>query len=209
MTSLADFQQQFLKAHQSDDMTRLEPLLSSHTPASRLNIYRRSIMGGLIKSLSDTYDVCSRLVGDEFFTALAECYIAETPSLSPDLGSYGEHFADFVESFEHTQSIPYLADMCRLAWAYHLAKRHPGDSLFDISNITADSIHDQSQRPSSAQIITSPYPLLAIWRLCMEGGDETIELKENECYCFMVWRQGLEVRIDGLPRHFISRNDNW
>lgn len=200
MTSLADFQRAFLKAYQADDMAELQPFLSSQTPASRLAIYRNSITGGLIKSLGETYAVCRALVGDEFFNALAQRYMHEEHSTSPDLGDYGATFPDFVETFEHTQSIPYLADMCRLAWAYHLAARHPGDTPFDskaFSKLTADE-HASAKliTPSSAQIITSPYPLLAIWRLCMDGGDETIELQANETHYFIVWRQQVNMRID-------------
>lgn len=201
MTSLADFQRAFLNAYQADDIDALQPFLSPQTPASRLNIYHSSITGGLMKSLGEIYAVCQALVGDEFFDALAQRYIQETSSTSSDLGDYGATFPAFVEAFEHTQSIPYLADLCRMAWAYHVAKRHPGDPDFDVTLISQGLIKGKSHLPSSAHIIISPYPLLAIWKLCLEGGDETIELNEHDQQHYMVWRHGLEVRIDFIPEN--------
>ena len=83
----------------------------------------------LIGAIEARYPVTRRLVGDEFFRAMARAYVAEEKPRSPVLIHYGADFPDFVARFEPAREIAYLADVARLenAWveAYHAAEAAP------------------------------------------------------------------------------------
>ena len=72
------------------------------------------------------YPVTRRLVGDDFFRAMARAFVAAQKPRSPVLIHYGADFPAFVEAFEPAREIPYLTDVARLenAWveAYHAAE---------------------------------------------------------------------------------------
>ena len=89
--------------------------------AERLALYRGNIAAACEKALANAFPVVRRLVGDEFFGALARAYGLAHPSVSGDLNRFGEQFPDFVVAFEHTQALPYLPDVARLDWAAHRA----------------------------------------------------------------------------------------
>ena len=91
----------------------------------RFNVYRNNVVVGLTGALSDTFPAIGRLVGEEFFNAMARVYIAEEPPTSPLLFEYGSGFPQFLERFEPVAHLPYLPDVARLErfWldAYHAA----------------------------------------------------------------------------------------
>ena len=41
------------------------------SPAQQLAVYRSSVAGGMTRALAQTYPVCRRLVGEDFFRAMA------------------------------------------------------------------------------------------------------------------------------------------
>ena len=60
---------------------------------------------------------------------MARFHVRATPPTSPLLFEYGRDFPDFIERYEHAQSMPWLADVARIerAWldAYHAADAQP------------------------------------------------------------------------------------
>jgi hypothetical protein len=91
----------------------------------RLGIYRHSILGGISSALMGIYPVCTRLVGDTFFTHMVAGYLRKYPSESADMGDYGEFLADYLETFlvkiNQHQALKYLPDVARLEWLWHQA----------------------------------------------------------------------------------------
>jgi hypothetical protein len=91
----------------------------------RLGIYRNSILGGISSGLMGIYPVCTRLVGDTFFTHMVAGYLRQYPSESADMGDYGEFLADYLEAFlvkiNQHNALKYLPDVARLEWLWHQA----------------------------------------------------------------------------------------
>lgn len=68
--------------------------------ARRFRVYRNNVHGALIGALGDAYPVVRRLVGEDFFAAMArEFFLSETVR-RPSLALYGAGFADFIDRFE-------------------------------------------------------------------------------------------------------------
>jgi uncharacterized protein (UPF0276 family) len=87
----------------------------------RLALYRGNLTATWDKTLSAAYPVLRQLVGDGFFSGLSRACGMAHPSGDADLNRFGEHFAQFLDRFEHVAEYPYLADMARLEWALHRA----------------------------------------------------------------------------------------
>src|SRR5690606_37406619 len=89
----------------------------------RFGVYRNNVHASLAAALSARFPVTERIVGEEFFRAMALVFVAHHPPATPVVAEYGAHFADFVERFEPAAEVAYLPDVVRLEWlrnvAYH------------------------------------------------------------------------------------------
>lgn len=143
----------------------------------RFNVYRNNVVIGLVETLRAAYPAVCRLVGDEFFAAMARVYVALEPPRSPIMLDYGETFAAFIEKFEPANSVPYLANVARLerAWveAYHSAEATSLDpaqfATIDSQNLPqiVFTLHP------SVRVVRSSFPAVRIWQMNIEGGEPT------------------------------------
>lgn len=138
-------------------------------PSARFAVYRNNVLSSLLDALASSYPVLCQLVGDEFFRAMAQVYVQQSPPRSPLLVNYGADFADFIASFAPASSLPYLADVARLEMlrvqAYHAADCAPV-SVAQLAEVMAEPEHLQSLRvqlqPALA-VLFSPYALVSLW----------------------------------------------
>src|SRR5512139_1905424 len=102
MQQLAELQRRFAVA-------LLDPALP--TPAGlvgpdgkpssmRFAVYRNNVIVGLTQTLKDAFPAVHRIVGSEFFHALARAYVVGALPRSPMLFDYGAGFPDFIGRFE-------------------------------------------------------------------------------------------------------------
>lgn len=176
--------------------------------SAHFEIYRASIFGGLLKSLTEIYPVCKALVGDRFFDAMALTHIRRSPSRQHDLNLYGEDFPVFVLVYPPVSGLPYLSDMAQLEWAWHRAYW-----AADHERLTPDLIANiQEERhgelvfrlPPSATLLESDYPLLHIRHLALdETEDEILDLDQESEVKLIIWREELELRMASLT------DDEW
>lgn len=134
---------------------------------ARFDVYRNNVAVSLSEALAESFPVVKRLVGDEFFAAMAQVYVQKNRPASPVLFEYGQTFATFIETFEPARDIPYLGDIARLErqWldAYH-AKDMPPISIDELAQIPeAALISLLIDLHPSAGLIRSVYPVISIW----------------------------------------------
>ena len=135
--------------------------------ARRFAVYRNNVAVGLIAAIEARYPIARRVVGDEFFRAMARAYIAEEKPRSAVLIHYGASFPDFVARFEPAREIVYLADVARLenAWveAYHSAEAAPLPlaALAAVDPAQFDALRF-SPHPA-ARLLRFAHPAASIW----------------------------------------------
>jgi len=133
----------------------------------RLALYRGNVHAAWEKALANAYPVVRALVGEDFLGGLARAYGRAHPSTSGDLNRFGAGFADFVRDFEHTQGLPYLADVAELEWAVHRA--HYAADSFGLSRdrIAAlpptDLLAARFELHPACAWMESPFPIAGIW----------------------------------------------
>jgi len=183
-------------------------LVAGTLPANRrLNIYRNNVVISLRDALKAVYPVIYKLVGDEFFTAMARDYIVKFPSRSGNLHDFGNHLADFIAGFTPVGELVYLADVAKLEWAYHRVFHAKNGRPFVIEKLqrigTADYGNLCFTLSPACRLIQSPYPILRIWQANQEpvenpeyapGLSDTISLEEGETFV-LVLRQGLDIEF--------------
>ena len=131
--SLADRQRRFGAALLDNRLAPPNGLIGpdGKPSATRFAVYRNNVMTGLIEALSDAFPVLKRLVGDEFFRAMAGVYARAEPPDSPILLHYGAGFPAYIALFPPLKDFAGLADVARLerAWteSYHAIEAAPAD----------------------------------------------------------------------------------
>jgi hypothetical protein len=166
----------------------------------RLAIYRQNTLATHRNTLGALYPVVMRIVGEDFFQEAATQYIASTPSRSGDLHQYGAKFADFLARYLHANSLPYLPDMARLEWCWHLAFHAADSPVLDFARLhrlEATQLEAATFSLSPAlSLLKSAHPLLQIWSANQPDydGDWQINWEIKAAY-FMVSRQAYLVQI--------------
>src|SRR5216684_3320406 len=171
-------------------------------PTRRFAVYRNNMVAGLVKALKSRFPVVEKIVGQEFFAAMARVFVAERPPRSLVLAMYGDGFATFIAAFEPARELAYLADVARLeaarTRAYHAADATPVDAgrfaALDPRTIAGIRI----EMHPSVEIVRSRYPIVTIW--AMNNGEQELAAIENwRSEDALVVRPYLDVEVRTLP----------
>jgi hypothetical protein len=171
-------------------------------PEKRFAVYRNNVVVSLVNALRTKFPATERIVGDEFFAAMARIFVAAHPPRSKILHTYGDDFGDFIAAFQPAAELPYLADIARLeaarTRAYHAA---------DASALGADDFAGiDPQRVGalrltlhpSLQIVRSRHPVVTIWSMNIGEADPApvdADLPEDA----LILRPALDVTLRRLP----------
>ncbi len=171
-------------------------------PARRFGVYRNNVAIGLLGALASRFPAAERIVGEEFFAAMAHEFIRLHPPRSPLLLAYGDDFPNFVESFEPAQGIPYLPDVMRLevarGRAYHAADAIPLDAAL-LATVEPAGLAELAFVPHpSASIIRSTHPVITIWAM-NTGETELADVADWSGEDALVVRPHMIVEVHSLP----------
>jgi len=174
---MPDFYQEFFDSLRASAPTHPNGV----APATGFEVYRNNVNSSLVNALGEAFPVVQRLVGEEFFRAMAADFVRiELPS-SPLLLEYGARFATFIDAFEPVAGLPYLGDVARLEWArqqaYHAAEAEPLDPqrLADVERSQLGGLRLETH--PSLRVCESRWPVLDIWVTnARDAGVRTIDL---------------------------------
>jgi hypothetical protein len=151
----------------------------------RFAIYQNNVLYSLTQALADLYPVIKQLVGEDFFNATAGVFIRKYPPTQAAMVHFGGDFPNFLSTFEHTQNMPYLADVAQLE-----LKRHQAYHAADLSALSIENFEKVDQQKlqnftvslhPSFSLITSKYPIFSIWQSNHNNANEgNINIDEPE-----------------------------
>jgi len=189
LPTLERFQSQTSDALLDGDGRRPDALgaQESSVRARRFDIYRNNRAVSLVETLQATYPAVRKLVGDEFFSAVARAFIDAHPPTSPVLAEFGAPFGEFVSAIPGAQSIPYVHDVARIEWArnesYH-SEDSDALSLEALAGLAPDAVTEVSlvARPC-LRVIQSRWPAGSLWSVSSGGlaADTRIDMQQGEC----------------------------
>lgn len=165
--------------------------------AAGITVYRNNVRAAFLRVLRDTFPVVYRLVGEEFFRYLAHEYFHAQPASSPLVARYGDRLPEFLGAFKPASGLPYLADVARLelAWlgSYHAAEADCLEPGVIFAAIGDDPGSAQFDLHPSMRLLSSPYPIHAIWlhnrcepneKLRLPEGGENVLVKRPAHHVF-------------------------
>lgn len=170
-----------------------------HAAPKRFSVYRNNVASGLTRAMEASFPVIRKLVGDQFFAAMAVEFALAHPPKSQVLMQYGDDFASFLEIFPPVAHLGYLPDVARLEQAvrasYHAADATPmpADALAALPE--AELLASRLILAPSVRLIQSAWPICAIWRANMENGPPPTAIGED----VIVLRPEFDPRPHVLP----------
>jgi Putative DNA-binding domain len=169
--------------------------------ALRFAVHRNNMVAGLVQTLAGRFPAVVKIVGAEFFNAMARAFVVAHPPRSPLLAQYGDELPDFIDAFAPAAEVSYLGDVARLeaarARAYHAADAAPvgGDAF---AAVAADALGDlRLELHPSVEVIRSPHPIVTIW--AMNSGERPLApIDDWRGEDALVARPHLEVEVRAL-----------
>ena len=133
----------------------------------RFDVYRNNVVLSLLEALATGFPVVKKLLGDDFFRAMALDFIRQHPPRSPLMMHFGADLPAFLAGFAPAQKLGFLPDVARLEIAlresYHapdaaplptaLLQTTPADKLMELRFLLAPSV----------RLLRSRWPIYSIW----------------------------------------------
>jgi hypothetical protein len=131
----------------------------------RFDVYRNNVAVSLTQALETGFPILRKLVGDDFFKAMAGVFLRAHPPEHPRLQLYGQRLPGFLASFEPVAHLPYLPDIAKLELglrqSYHAADVTP----LSMEGLDPNEVLALKPRVAPATLVVqSRYPIYAIWR---------------------------------------------
>lgn len=208
-SGLHSMQQQFVEALFDRDKTGVLQYMRGHSDAikiRRMDIYRNNVFYSLGTALAELYPVVKKLTGDDFFNATAHAFLHNYPPRQAAMVRFGEEFPDFLQKFEHTVSLPWLANVGRLELMWHQSY-HAADAnsltAEDFAAIPMDRlVNIRLELHPSIKLLDSRYPVLQIWQANQKanGSDEIIDLDSGgDSVCIYRLNNEVIMKKQDLP----------
>jgi hypothetical protein len=170
--------------------------------ASGLRVYRNNVLYSLTQALAAQFPVVQRLVGAEFFGALARDYVQQEPPCEAALTWYGHLFPDFIASHAACSTLPYLADVAALELQCQRVLHAADDAVLDLQQLGAVPQEQLGGLrlflKAAVSLFAAPYPVDRIWAANVAGSDEEIRLEAGEVCHMLIYRRELEVCVVSL-----------
>ena len=171
----------------------------------RFAVYRNNVQYGLSRALAQRFPVVERLVGAEFFAAMARVFAAAHPPETPVLLDWGEGFAGFLAGFAPVQHLAYLPDVARLEWVRGLAY-HAADAVAADPALLGAAAPERLRLglAPSVQAFRAGHPAVSLWRLNQPGAQPFVLPKGPE-YALIARTPGFAVVVEPLDaaRHAV------
>ncbi len=170
---------------------------------ARFAVYRNNVMHSLSRALAQRFPAIERLVGAEFFSAMALEFIRVSPPSSPVMLRWGSEFANFLTGFPPVQSLPYLPDVARIEYArgqsYHAADIQPVDATA-FAGIEGDPGQIRMELSPSLHVLKCDHGAVSIWQANQPGANPATRAAGTE-YA-LIWRNSkFEVPLRRIEAH--------
>lgn len=169
--------------------------------ARRFAVYRNNVAYSLGRALAARFPVIERLLGAEFFAALAREFVTAHPPASPMLFCWGGAFPGFLRDFPPLAGYPYLPDVARLEWlrgeAYH-APDMPAADPASLAKAAAGPAMCGARLHPSVRILRARCAAVSIWQANQPDAPPAAELDAGRPETALILRDGTD-QVQVLP----------
>jgi hypothetical protein len=168
----------------------------------RFAVYRNNVVVSLIDALRARFPACEKIVGEEFFVAMARVFVSRHPPANPLMMWFGDALPEFIESFQPAAEVPYLADVARIeaarTRAYHARDVTPLNATAFSTCVAAHGDGSVFAVHPSAHVVRSSYPAVTIWAM-NSGTAELAPIDDWRSEDALVARPLMDVEVRWLP----------
>lgn len=169
---------------------------------TRFAVYRNNVTVGLIGAMEANFPAIRRLVGDEFFAAMAKVFVQNNPPQSRLMAEYGAGFPAFLDTFEPLTDYTFMADVARLErlWldSYHEADAPSLDGTA-LAALAPDALFGtRFVAHPATRLFTSPYAAVSIMSANRAAGEVPV-IDPAISECGLITRPLLEVDVRHIP----------
>ncbi len=145
-----------------------------HPAPKRFAVYRNNVAGSLVEALKAAFPMLVKLLGEEFFAAMALAFLRAHPPKSRILMLYGDEMPGFLEQFQPVAHLGYLPDIARVDQALR-ESYHSADSTHlpevEFHRLLGQDIAALRLRLApSLRLIRSRWPIFSIWAANHDNG---------------------------------------
>ena len=137
----------------------------------RFDVYRNNVAHGLSRALAARFPAVERVVGAEFFAAMAQVFLKTGLPQSPVLLEWGKAFPAFLAGFPPLASLPWLSDVARLEVARGAAY-HAADAVPLSPEALMRAAGEEEVRltlHASVTVLASRWPVVTAWAMNQPG----------------------------------------
>ncbi|WP_246541960.1 DNA-binding domain-containing protein [Roseibium polysiphoniae] len=165
----------------------------------RFSVYRNNVVVSLVEAIEQTFPSVQRMIGEDYFKALARAFVVENPPQSPVLMWYGAEFPAFLETFEPLAAYPYLTDVARIEWnwlqAYHAEDATPL-SPEELAEVAPDALGNMTFKIHPAAIVVeSAWPILSFVAVNRFLPDDDMAIDLKDAQSVLITRPDLDVEL--------------
>jgi hypothetical protein len=147
---------------------------SGRPAPKRFSVYRNNVASSLTRALEAAFPTVRKLLGAEFFAAMAGVFLRAHPPRSRMLMLYGDAFPGWLESFSPVAHLGYLPDVARLDQAMR-ESYHSADSVplaeDDFQRLLGNDLTSlRLTLAPSLRLVRSSWPIVSIWAANAEAG---------------------------------------
>ncbi|MEJ0100880.1 MAG: DNA-binding domain-containing protein [Pseudomonadota bacterium] len=168
---------------------------------SRFDVYRNNVHASLTDALRAVFPVTTRLVGEEFFRALAREFLRHNLPRGAALHDYGADLPDFIRGHAPAAELPYLADVAALEhawWQAYGAAEAPAVSLAELAAIDGEQLLALRARLHPAvRMLNSVHPMHGIW-FAHQADDEPVAPESWQAEAALITRPDATVQVRGI-----------
>ena len=172
----------------------------------RFNVYRNNVHHSLSRALAARFPVVERVVGPEFFAAMAPVFLVAPGPANPMLFQWGAAFPDFLAGFPPLAGLPWLADVARIEWArgeaYHAADAAPLPPEA-LTRAAHDAGRARLRLHPSLRLVVSRFAAVSAWAMNQPGATPApLEMGRGEVALI------LRDRRDAVPVRALGPGDH-
>lgn len=183
-----------------DDRNAPVGMTSTTATATRISVYRNNVRLNRIAALADAFGNVVKLVGRDYFCALARAYVDRTPARSANLHDDGAQLPEFVRGFEPAAGLPYLGDVADVDWRLHRA--YFAEDCHAIESSALTKLGPERFAAASVRFVpcvdlarSSRWPIADILRMHTGGSSAHLGAGGQSV---LIWRERFAVRWEPL-----------
>jgi hypothetical protein len=194
---LAELQQLFIQ----DTLAATDHELFSSSRGK--TIYRNQFYHARADALKKTYPLLLKLVGEEFFTALANDYSDQYPSHASDLNYFGDQLTLFLEHHPAVREFPYFAEVAQLEWACYQALVAENSEACQpqvfSQFLQQDYAHLYLRLHPACRWLKFTYPVYDIWCMCSDESEQANTINLDQAGCpILIFRRDYTIYLEKI-----------